>query len=560
MIDEVRPGVRFPRGEAFRREGRTLRTLPFLLVAIAAEASLALPPGPASTTDTVISALLLAATIGCFFLPWRMLPSGFDVFVPLLYTGSVLALILAAGGSSTGIGLVILLPLVWTALYLEPWKSGVVVAGLVIVQIVTSYVPVAASDAVRLRKIVFFLVIGALLAYSIIELRIRMARSNDRSEASNRALTSNISQLVMISELADMLHSCVDRSDAYEVIAHSTEKMFPGGGSVSILNASRDLLEPVAAWGNYPDDEPPFPPHDCWALRRGHVYESKPGDLYCKHLTIVEGRQSLCRPLLAQGETIGMMSVSLQVNSDGSAFATPIDGTIQQLVLTVAEQIATSVANFQLRESLRDLSIRDPLTNLFNRRFMEETLNRELSAATRSQEELSILQIDVDYFKVFNDTYGHEVGDDVLKAMGELLLLMFRDSDVSCRSGGEEFTVVLPNCSLDNAERRARDLQECTVELDFPFRGKGARPASPTLSIGIATSPLHGASSSTLLRAGDLALYAAKNAGRSRIVRATDPASAGTALGLGRATAAAQPGQLLLRDLLEQEVHYGPGD
>jgi len=134
------------------------------------------------------------------------------------------------------------------------------------------------------------------------------------------------------------------------------------------------------------------------------------------------------------------------------------------------------MSNFQLRESLRNLSIRDPLTNLFNRRFMEETLNREVGGAKRSDEEVSVMQIDVDHFKTFNDVYGHEVGDAVLKAVGEVLHLLFRDSDVPCRSGGEEFTVILPSCSWADAERRAHDLQGCIAELDFPFAGVGARP------------------------------------------------------------------------------------
>jgi diguanylate cyclase (GGDEF)-like protein len=302
--------------------------------------------------------------------------------------------------------------------------------------------------------------------------------------------------------------------------------MFPAGGTVSILNPSRDLLETVATWGTGHEVEAPFFAHDCWALRRGHAYESKPGSLYCLHLKNSDGRQYLCRPLLAQGELLGVLSITRQSDSDGSASSAPIEGGFHQLVLTVAEQIASSIANFELRESLRDLSIRDPLTNLFNRRFMEETLNREISDSGRSQEEHSVLQIDVDHFKDFNDIYGHEVGDDVLRAVADLLMLLFRESDVPCRSGGEEFTVILPKCTWPDAERRARDLMACITELDFPYKGKGVRPTPPTLSIGIATSPEHGMTSSALLRSADLALYAAKSAGRNRIMKALDPVAA----------------------------------
>jgi diguanylate cyclase (GGDEF)-like protein len=513
--------------DPFRRDGLSHRALPFFIVAAVAEASLALSPGPSSIPDTVISAVLLLTTAACFFLPWKLLPDWVDVAVPLLYTGSTLTLILAAGGSTAGVGLVVLLPIVWTALYLQPWKSAVVVGAVVGVEIITTYVPTVISDTVRLRRIVFFVAIGALLAYSIHELRHRITRAREQSEALNIEMAHNISQLeersrasALLSELADMLHSCVDRSEAYEVIAHSAEKMFALGGSVSILNASKDQLETTAAWGQYPSGQPAFVPNDCWALRRGQRYESKPGSLYCQHLKDFPAAHSLCRPLLAQGEIIGVLSIALPTADDGSHLEALNEGSMQQLVVTAGEQIATSMANFQLRESLRSMSIRDPLTNLFNRRYMEETLHRELSGAARTLDELSVIQIDVDHFKNFNDSYGHEVGDAVLRAVGDVLLSLFRDSDVPCRSGGEEFTVVLPKCSWVDAERRAQDLQGSIAALDFSFRGKGSRPTPPTLSIGISTSPEHGTSGTDLLRAADLALYAAKAGGRNRIERA----------------------------------------
>jgi diguanylate cyclase (GGDEF)-like protein len=273
-------------------------------------------------------------------------------------------------------------------------------------------------------------------------------------------------------------------------------------------------------WGQYPSDQPPFAPNDCWALRRGQRYESRPGSLSCQHLKDCATVHSLCRPLLAQGEIIGVLSIAVPPADDGSLVDALNESTLQHLIVTAGEQIATSMANFQLRESLRNMSIRDPLTNLFNRRYMEETLHRELSSAARLLEELSVIQVDVDHFKMFNDNYGHEVGDAVLRAVGEVLLSLFRDSDVPCRAGGEEFTIVLPRCSWLDAERRAKDLQGRIAALDFSFRGRGSRPTPPTLSIGIATSPEHGTSGTDLLRAADLALYAAKAGGRNRIERA----------------------------------------
>jgi diguanylate cyclase (GGDEF)-like protein len=165
-------------------------------------------------------------------------------------------------------------------------------------------------------------------------------------------------------------------------------------------------------------------------------------------------------------------------------------------------------------------TIRDPLTNLFNRRYMEETFVRELSRAARDHVEIGVMQIDIDHFKPFNDTYGHDVGDVLLRAFANLLFAHFRDSDVPCRYGGEEFTLILINSSLDETEARARELQQSVLGLRLDVGHGVAAPAPPTQSIGVASYPAHGDTAETLIRAADQALYAAKSRGRDTIVRA----------------------------------------
>jgi diguanylate cyclase (GGDEF)-like protein len=192
------------------------------------------------------------------------------------------------------------------------------------------------------------------------------------------------------------------------------------------------------------------------------------------------------------------------------------------LAVAVGEHVGMSLANYRLRETLRSQSIRDPLTNLFNRRYMEETFLRELSRATRDQSEVSIMQIDIDHFKEFNDAYGHDIGDKLLMSFGALLSTLFRGSDVPCRFGGEEFTLILINTSLDETERRAEQLQLSVKDLRIApdVDGSDSGPPPPTLSIGIASFPTHGQSADSLIRAADQALYAAKAKGRNTIVRA----------------------------------------
>ncbi len=144
----------------------------------------------------------------------------------------------------------------------------------------------------------------------------------------------------------------------------------------------------------------------------------------------------------------------------------------------VGEQLGMALANFRLRDSLRELSIRDPLTNLFNRRYMEETFDRELSRAARDHVELGVVQIDMDYFKEFNDRYGHDVGDVLLRTFADLLFAHFRDSDVPCRYGGEEFTLILFGSTLDETEARARELQRRAQNLTLDV-GDGRTSPSP---------------------------------------------------------------------------------
>jgi diguanylate cyclase (GGDEF)-like protein len=182
------------------------------------------------------------------------------------------------------------------------------------------------------------------------------------------------------------------------------------------------------------------------------------------------------------------------------------------------------LANLQLRERLRSQSIRDPLTGLFNRRYLEETLARELSRANRTGQSLGLIMFDVDHFKRLNDTFGHDAGDTVLRELGRFVERNFRTSDVACRFGGEEFVILVPDTELEQLERRAQRLREAIKQVAFSHQGIPL--GTVTISLGAGISPDHGDSPDSLLGAADAALYRAKNAGRDRAVLATAPQSA----------------------------------
>lgn len=205
----------------------------------------------------------------------------------------------------------------------------------------------------------------------------------------------------------------------------------------------------------------------------------------------------------------------------------PIAADTRQLAATAADQLALALANLQLQASLRTQSIRDPLTNLFNRRYLEASLPRELLRAERRKGGLSVLMFDLDHFKRYNDTQGHDAGDALLSAFGALLAQSARGEDIPCRFGGEEFTLVLTDADHAQASQRAEAIRKATAELVVHYRAGTLPPA--TVSIGVATYPEHGATPEALLRVADQALYRAKQLSRNAVASANDLARTSTA-------------------------------
>jgi diguanylate cyclase (GGDEF)-like protein len=252
----------------------------------------------------------------------------------------------------------------------------------------------------------------------------------------------------------------------------------------------------------------------CWALRRGrtHLVSETSNRLICLHVGNVKDPRSIppyiCIPMTAQGETLGVLHIQAkpgQLVEQLEAQSTP-----------VAVRIALALANLRLRESLRMQSIRDPLTGLFNRRYMEETLERELHRAARHKNPLGVLMIDIDNFKSFNDSFGHDVGDALLQELGAFLRANVRSEDVPCRYGGEEFIVILPEASLEDTRKRAVQLRQGLGGMKLQRRGQFIGPI--TVSQGVAGFPDHGASAGQILQAADAALYRAKRGGRDQVI------------------------------------------
>ena len=333
----------------------------------------------------------------------------------------------------------------------------------------------------------------------------------------------------LLGELSDLLQSCLSLEEAYPIIANRVQNLLPGSaGAVCIIASSRNLVEVVSTWGEPALAEPFFGLNDCWALRRGRTHiEEADGALHCVHLPAERPRRALCVPMMAHGETLGLLYVDSGIRKKSETDAVQLAEAEQRLVEILAERSSLAVANLKLREILRMQSIRDPLTNLYNRRYMEDSLDRELARATRKKTSLGLMMLDVDHFKRFNDTFGHEAGDSVLCTMANLLRTQLRAEDVICRYGGEEFTVILPDASLESSRKRAEQLRESVRELVTEFRGQ--KLDRITLSIGVSSFPESGIEGKTLLEAADAALYRAKAQGRDGVVVASELQALGSA-------------------------------
>jgi diguanylate cyclase (GGDEF)-like protein/PAS domain S-box-containing protein len=330
-------------------------------------------------------------------------------------------------------------------------------------------------------------------------------------------LETHSQEIGLLNELSNLLQSCLTAQEAYGILSQLGVQLFPRqAGLLGITNASRNLVETVVVWGQ-PDGQrlgaPVFSPEDCWALRRGrmHWYEAGSGAVRCAHLGQAAPETYVCLPMMAHGETLGVLH--LQAATPGTPALSLARRSFGQ---TVADSVSLALANLKLRERLRDQSIRDALTGLFNRRYLEETLDRELRRAEREGQPVGVLMLDIDHFKRFNDSFGHGAGDEVLRALGQLLMRHVRVEDIACRYGGEEFTVVLPGCSLDTAIARAEALREQARDLQVHHAGQAL--GGITVSAGVAAFPQHGTTESAVLRAADGALYQAKQAGRNRVV------------------------------------------
>ena len=363
--------------------------------------------------------------------------------------------------------------------------------------------------------IAIVVMLGSLLAFAYLH---RQADSRRRAEVELRRTIGEQERVVFevsaMSTMMELVHICRSQSEANHVIGEVLPQLLPSvSGALYVMRPSQGALELQFNWGEGAKTAV-FVPDDCWALRRSrtHLVERTRSAIMCRH--IETGQEAcLCAPLVGHGEVLGVLHLA------GHAQALSAD--VQRLAGVLAEQLSLALGNLRLQETLRSRSERDPLTDLYNRRHLELSAERELARASRHGHPLTFILLDVDHFKLFNDTHGHDAGDAVLREVAHVLKRHTRTEDITCRYGGEEFLMLLPGCPLEDAYQKAEAIREAIAQLRVSVGG--AALSRVTASIGISCYPQHGEQLEELVRVADAALYRAKAAGRNQVVATSAP-------------------------------------
>ncbi len=350
-----------------------------------------------------------------------------------------------------------------------------------------------------------------------------LAKTNQMLLDRVRELEQQSRQITLLSEMGGLLQSSHTLEEAYAIISTYAPQLFRDeGGLLAVVGSASPIVETVVTWHEPLSSRTEFRLDECWALRRAQIYvrgQSGAGP-FCQHLGRPLPFSYLCVPIIAESETLGVLYV--QGGRRTERLAGPpdqaLDSSMQRMAQAMAQHIALAIANLKLRAVLRSQATRDPLTGLFNRRYLTELLDLELRRAHRNRHPVGMIMLDLDHFKRVNDTFGHLAGDMVLREFAGLLKAKCRSGDIVSRLGGEEFVLILPAASLEDTTRRADALRVAVEHLPLSFDNRNLDPV--TISLGVAVFPDHGMTCEALIQAADSALYQAKQGGRNRVVTA----------------------------------------
>lgn len=370
------------------------------------------------------------------------------------------------------------------------------------------------------------------VAFDVTELKKREAdllkaktaaeEANDQASFALQTERTRKVQMRNLSQLGEWLQSCQSLPELFRVVECFMTRIFKdSSGELYVYSNSRDVLDGSCEWNRGGAIQAHIHPDDCWALRRGRMtrFGADEIGITCQHVMDIsdesDDREYICIPIIAHGETVGLLHIRFSTETTDDQFL--FEETVMPFAVRCAEQISLAIANVKLRDELMDQSTKDSLTGLWNRRHLMNQCRHALAEAERDKNPVSVIALDVDKFKSFNDVHGHDAGDTVLRHIGEVMQSIVEDGEIAARLGGEEFLVLLPRVSIEAARERAEVLREKIESLVIDY-GDAALPRV-TISAGVATGqPGQKTSPQDLIRASDKALYAAKDSGRNRVL------------------------------------------
>ena len=364
-------------------------------------------------------------------------------------------------------------------------------------------------------SLISFIGIACVIAITIFFNRL-MDKQTAREQAGLKGeVKERTRELSLMQQLGSLMSACTTMESAAKVVHPVADKLLPGcnAGAISLIKSSRNRLDMLTTWGDEWQGADRFEPSECWALLKGHAHCSDDDGLEIRCGHSHDGHDvQICIPLVAQGETLGILHLSYPDKEHMEANSAMAE--------SMAEQIGLALANMRLREDLRQQAIRDPMTGLFNRRHMMDYLEQQVYQTENHHKPLSLMMIDLDHFKRFNDTFGHDAGDYVLKQVAIELRQATGKDDLVCRYGGEEICIICPNRDLESTRELALNLVQRIAGQGMQFNGQAL--GNITLSVGVTTRRDNETSIEKMLKEADDALYEAKEGGRNRAVVNSD--------------------------------------
>ena len=348
---------------------------------------------------------------------------------------------------------------------------------------------------------------------------VTMCEDITENKRASEKLRQHSRELALLNHLSDSLQECDEEEKTYPIVAEVCQKLFPSdSGCLCIMKHAGDAMMVVTSWGTPPKQEEKS---EEGTMR--HSDQDEPSEIptepsfLCPHHVYNSYQECLSIPIVASDEILGLLSLCFPKCWPGQPENDyPQETRSKQMLLTrIARHYALALVNLRLREQLKIEAMHDPLTGLYNRRYMEDSLKREAYRAKRQNGHIGIIMLDIDHFKLFNDLHGHKVGDMVLRELGQFLKTRVRGEDIACRYGGEEFLLILPNTTIEITTQRAEELRLGIKDLQVIHEGKQFRI---TISAGVAALPSHGSDMTNVVHHSDLALYQAKNQGRDRVI------------------------------------------